>query len=64
MASYGSELRPHIDKAPIPAQVAIVDERGGEHGRHRLSNGADHEQGVGRDRLGAAESLDAEAAEI
>ena len=48
----------------IPAQAAIVDERGRKHCGHRFGDGADHEQGVGRDRLGAAELLDSEAAEI
>jgi hypothetical protein len=46
------------------AQVAIVHKRGCEHGGHRLGDGADHEQSVGRNRFGAAELLDSEAAEI
>jgi hypothetical protein len=50
--------------ACIPAQAAIVDKSRCEHGGHRLGYGTDHEPGVGRDRLSAAEFLDTEAAEI
>jgi hypothetical protein len=58
------KVRQQVDEPCVPGQVAVIDERGREHGGHRLGDRADHHQRVGSHWLRAAESSDPEAIEV